>query len=266
MIILTKAIIALALGAAMIASPALKAEAADNIAYENAVTEADEKIVIAEYEAFIASKKSEATAKNSSSDDESAPIEESNAAANDDEAGKSDNKYEGIYNKNSDEDASDNTENKFKEIYDIAMTHASEILSLCAFIGSLVCAVIYKSGLLPMVENGLKSIRSVTAKIKEATDRAELDNKTSLCNINDRIDELEKTLGNATEALSTLAKRLEEIGAQRDYQEKISNLLGGEIDMLYDIFMSSNLPEYEKTRVGERVAKLKKDLNENEGE
>ena len=36
--------------------------------------------------------------------------------------------------------------------------------------------------------------------------------------------------------------------------------------MLYDIFMSSALPEYEKARVGERVAKLKEELNLGEDE
>ena len=261
MMILTKAIIALALGAAIMATPALKAEAT-SIAYANVETEKEsEQIVMAEVEVLSAADIGEATAiKAQSQSDENASTEDSDTMLNNNEADKTESDYE------SNDDNTSNTENKFKEIYDIAMTHASEILSLCAFIGSLACAVIYKSGLLPMVENGLKSIRNATAKIKEVTDRAELDSKTSLCNISSRIDVLEKTLDNATEALSTLAKRLEEIGAQRDYQEKISNLLGGEIDMLYDIFMSSNLPEYEKTRVGERVAKLKKDLNENEGE
>lgn len=260
MMILTKAIIALALGAAIIANPSLEAEATS--IYKNVEIEKEsEKTSMAEVEVLNVTNLDEAIAiKIQSRSDETADTDDLDTVQNNNEADKTENDYE------SNDDNTSNTENKFKEIYEIAMTHASEILSLCAFIGSLVCAVIYKSGLLPMVENGLKSIRSVTAKIKEATDRAELDNKTSLCNINGRIDELEKTLGNATEALSTLAKRLEEIGAQRDYQEKISNLLGGEIDMLYDIFMSSNLPEYEKTRVGERVAKLKKDLNENEGE
>ena len=260
MMILTKAIIALALGAAIIANPSLEAEATS--IYNNVETEKEsEKTSMAEVEVLNVTNLDEAIAiKIQSRSDETADTDDLDTVLNNNEADKTENDYE------SNDDNTSNTENKFKEIYEIAMTHASEILSLCAFIGSLVCAVIYKSGLLPMVENGLKSIRNVTAKIKEATDRAELDNKTSLCNINGRIDELEKTLGNATEALSTLAKRLEEIGAQRDYQEKISNLLGGEIDMLYDIFMSSNLPEYEKTRVGERVAKLKKDLNENEGE
>jgi hypothetical protein len=34
--------------------------------------------------------------------------------------------------------------------------------------------------------------------------------------------------------------------------------------MLYDIFMTSSLPEYEKARVGERMGKLKEVLSEGE--
>ena len=36
-----------------------------------------------------------------------------------------------------------------------------------------------------------------------------------------------------------------------------------QIDMLYDIFMSSALPQYQKDAVGERIAKMKGAIREN---
>ncbi len=154
--------------------------------------------------------------------------------------------------------------NSFEKIYDAAMAHVSEILSLAAFIGSLICAVIYKSGLMPLIEKGLGGIKNAAQKIKEATDRAECDNKASLGYINDKMCELEMAISEMQETVKSATKAMESSVEARAHQARIDGLLSGELDMLYDIFMSSALPEYEKARVGERVAKLKEELNSDE--
>ena len=156
--------------------------------------------------------------------------------------------------------------NSFEKIYDAAMAHVSEILSLAAFIGSLICAVIYKSGLMPLIEKGLGGIKNAAQKIKEATDRAECDNKASLGYINDKMCELEMAISEMQETVKSATKAMESSVEARAHQARIDGLLSGELDMLYDIFMSSALPEYEKARVGERVAKLKEELNSDENE
>jgi hypothetical protein len=156
--------------------------------------------------------------------------------------------------------------NSFEKIYDAAMAHVSEILSLAAFIGSLICAVIYKSGLMPLIEKGLGGIKNAAQKIKEATDRAECDNKASLGYINDKMCELEMAISEMQETIKSATKAMESSVEARAHQARIDGLLSGELDMLYDIFMSSALPEYEKARVGERVAKLKEELNSDENE
>lgn len=160
----------------------------------------------------------------------------------------------------------ENRKNGFDKIYDAAMAHVSEILSLAAFIGSLICAVIYKSGLMPLIERGLGGIKNAAQKIKEATDRAECDNKTSLGYINDKMCELEMAISEMQETIKSATKAMESSVEARAHQARIDGLLSGELDMLYDIFMSSALPEYEKARVGERVAKLKEELNSDENE
>ena len=145
------------------------------------------------------------------------------------------------------------------------LMHISEILSLAAFIGSLICAVIYKSGLMPLMENGLKGLKNAAVKIKEATDRAENDNKESINGISDRITQLEETIADMGEAFTSLKEALSGLEDQRAHQMRLDTILGGELDMLYDIFMTSSLPEYEKERVGDRMGKLKEVLNSGEG-
>jgi hypothetical protein len=167
---------------------------------------------------------------------------------------------------NADDADIEDTKNSFEKIYDAAMAHVSEILSLAAFIGSLICAVIYKSGLMPLIEKGLGGIKNAAQKIKEATDRAECDNKASLGYINDKMCELEMAISEMQETVRSATKAMESSVEARAHQARIDGLLSGELDMLYDIFMSSALPEYEKARVGERVAKLKEELNSDENE
>ena len=162
------------------------------------------------------------------------------------------------------ENKGDEENNDFEELYKVIMNHISEILSLAAFIGSLICAIIYKSGLMPLMENGLKSLKNAATKIKEATDKAEFDNKESIGAISSRINNIEDTVTDLRNAFLALTKTLEGYQGHMDHQKRLDTVLEGELDMLYDIFMTSALPEYEKTRVGERMTKLKEALNSGE--
>ena len=175
----------------------------------------------------------------------------------DDEAGE--------YSDEGEQEAEEVT-NDFEEIYNVAMNHISEILSLAAFVGSLICAIIYKSGLMPLMENGLSSLKNAAVKIKEATDKAECESKESLLTISRKIDDIEDTVGDMCEVFLAVTDALEGYKDQREHQKRVSTVLEGELDMLYDIFMTSALPEYEKARVGEKMTKLKEALNSGEGE
>lgn len=167
---------------------------------------------------------------------------------------------------NEEEPLPEGSQNGFEEIYDTVMMHISEILSLAAFIASLICAIIYKGGLIPLMNNGLQGLKNAVVKIKEATDKAEVDNKESVDGISRRIEELEGAITDMGEAFTSLREALSGLEDQRAHQMRLDTILGGELDMLYDIFMTSSLPEYEKARVGERMTKLKGVLNSDEGE
>ena len=185
----------------------------------------------------------------------------------DEEANKAEDEDAGKAEDTDVENADNNdAENGFEKIYEVLMAHVSEILSLAAFIGSLVCAIIYKSGLMPLMEKGLGGIKNAAQKIKEATDRAECDNKASLGYINDKMNELEIAISEMQETVKAATQAMDSAVDMKAHQARIDGLLAGELDMLYDIFMSSALPEYEKARVGERVAKLKEGLNSDEHE
>lgn len=181
-------------------------------------------------------------------------------------ATENDTNSEGIadekYGQNEDDGASG--AEGFEAFYALVMEHLSEILSLCAFAASLVCAAVYKSGLLPLIERSLNAIGSTTQKIRESAELGEDKRRADIEALSEKLSKLEASLGKLTEDLYECTERMEEKSITAARERRMEALITGELEMLYDIFMSSALPEYEKTRVGERVAKMKEVISSNE--
>lgn len=159
--------------------------------------------------------------------------------------------------------------NVFTTVYEEIMTYAGEILCALTFAGSLILAFAYKKGLLPLVKGSLLGIGNAISKMKEdATENAEKGSKIG--------EDITNRLNDATLTLDTLAEKVSELDimlkeklesedeAQRE-KEEIKLILTSQIDMLYDIFMASALPQYQKDAVGEKVARMKGVIGENEG-
>ena len=162
------------------------------------------------------------------------------------------------------EEAAPDEENVFSRLWDTVSSYATEIFCAMTFTGSLILAYAYKKGLLPLVEKTLVSIGGAVSKIKERTESSEL--------AAERIGtEMEKKLAGAESLILTLTERVNEMndslldvkakehGWEQD-AKSLSVIVSAQVDMLYDIFMSSALPQYQKDAVGERVAKMKEAL------
>ncbi len=158
------------------------------------------------------------------------------------------------------------SKNTFEAIYELCMSHLAEILSLAAFLGSLISAILYKSGLLPLIERGLATISKTAHSIKESAELGEATRKTDYDGLRKKLENLEDTLSALSENLTDYAERLESKSALENRQKRMETLTEAEVDMLYEIFMTSALPEYEKARIGERVAKMKEVINTYEGQ
>ena len=158
-------------------------------------------------------------------------------------------------------------ENVFSSVYNEVASHASEILCAMTFAGSLILAFAYKKGLMPLVKGSLLSIANAISKIKDdTTENAERNAKIG--------ESLEMELENTKATLNTLTDKISELDlmlmekleceddAKRE-KEEFKLILSSQIDMLYDIFMASALPQYQKDAVGERIAKMKGVIGEN---
>lgn len=155
-------------------------------------------------------------------------------------------------------------ENGFEAIYDLVIEHLAEILSLCAFAASLLCAAVYKSGLLPLIERSLSAIGSTAQRIRESTEQGENMRRTEIEGLSEKLRDIEESLTSLAKNLAACSEQMEEKDITAARERRMEALITGELEMLYDVFMSSALPEYEKVRVGERVAKMKEVISADE--
>lgn len=154
--------------------------------------------------------------------------------------------------------------NIFNQIYDAAVLHAAEIFSLLSLIGTMAVSYFYKKGLLPSVKNALSTLGGIVSNIKDTSDKQHADQLSSARELDERLCEFEKTLEGYAKTLKDMETRL--IAEREVYLqlEKTNVILSSQIDMLYDIFMTSALPQYQKEATGERINKMRRELESHE--
>lgn len=171
-----------------------------------------------------------------------------------------------VKNASDGQDGTKDTENaEYESVLDTVAgfitENSAEILSLMTFIGSLVLALTYKRGLLPKLSSALVSIGGSVGNLTESTER-------SVEEISKRVDSIlsegkstEKACIALGENVSTLAEKLEEIKSDSCNIKEFRLILSSQVDMLYDIFMSSALPQYSKDAVFEKISAMKEALS-----
>lgn len=154
------------------------------------------------------------------------------------------------------------TENFFGIVYREILENSDRLLAALAFAGSLLVAFAYKKGLLPLIKASLGALSAAVARLKDESEKASAEACDAILSASDKLD-------SAGEVIDALGKRLESIEKQlkaaNDRQKKgesIYSVINTQIDMLYEVFMSSSLPAYQKEAVGERVAEMKRSLAE----
>lgn len=143
--------------------------------------------------------------------------------------------------------------NFFEKLYDAVTDYISEILCVLAFGGSFLIAVLYKKGLLPLLKGALGAINSAVGKIKDATENSAIADTEKTAKITEALDRAQSLIEAQTRSLLDVEKRLDALSQDKSEREKMKLVLECEVELLYDIFMSSALPEYQKDAVAKRL-------------
>ena len=148
-------------------------------------------------------------------------------------------------------------ENAFSLFFEGVKTYATEILSALTLIASLVLAYAYKSGLTPVITNALTNLGKLLAGMRESASENEKVSKEITAAIGERLEAAEATVAKLTESIEAVTENLRHEEESAGERKKLSAVLEAQIDMMYSLFISSALPEYQKVAVAEKIEKMK---------
>ena len=167
-------------------------------------------------------------------------------------------------------DASESTyetarESIFDEIYGAVMANADKILSAMAFCGTLIVGFAYKRGLLPLLGKAMNAISKSVDGIKEDGIRSAQSTEERLTNIDASIKEIRESSAVTEASISDIEEHISRYDEAMAQDSAMKTVMSAQTDMLYAVFMSSALSQYQKEEIGERIAEMRKELKLNEG-
>ena len=174
---------------------------------------------------------------------------------------KTENTQENPENEEKSPAESTKNQNLFEEIYNLGVENADKIFSVLAFIGTLIVGVGYKSGLLPLLRDALSKLKGAIDQTKEENDKNSLTAKEKMEEISSSIEKIEENIRKNGEELSRIEWQFESYEALLKERAALRTILARQIDMLYAIFMTSSLPQYQKEEIGEKIQKMREELN-----
>ena len=152
------------------------------------------------------------------------------------------------------------TKNGFTLAYNLLLDHLSELLSALTLIASLVVGYFYKKGLLPSVKGVLSGINGAVGRLKESSDKEIENRKSDAKKVEDTLASFEKSLEEQGKLILGIEERLISEEEYYKQKEKLNLILSSQVDMLYNIFISSSLPQYQKDAMNEKILAMKKEL------
>ena len=148
-------------------------------------------------------------------------------------------------------------DNPFEDIFEAASEFSAEIASALAFIGSVLVAFAYKRGLLPSVKSGIVAIGGAVGQLKDSTESTSRHQEQMLEEFTERLSRAEDVLERFGKAIDEIAEKTEDGKSAAADRADMKALMSAQIDMLYDIFMTSSLPQYQKDAVNQRVREMR---------
>lgn len=140
--------------------------------------------------------------------------------------------------------------------------HSGEILSLLAFVGSIILALVYKLGLTPLVRGALSSMLNSLGVLKASVEESDSKCTGAVSILEERIASTEEIVKRLDEAIATTTDAIKAEEANSGERADMRLIMQMQINMLYDIFMTSALPQYQKDAVGERISAMNKLLTD----
>lgn len=150
--------------------------------------------------------------------------------------------------------------NIFDEIYGVLEENADKVFSILAFVGTLVVGVGYKSGLLPLLRDALSKLKSAIDGVKADGEVSKALTESKMGEISAAIEDINTAIEKNNGELARIEWQFENYEQLMAERESMRLILAGQVDMLYAIFMSSALPQYQKDEIGTKIQQMREEL------
>lgn len=151
-------------------------------------------------------------------------------------------------------------ENAFEYVYNLLLDHSSEIFSALACIFSAIMMLCYRKGILPLVKKALGIIRGGVDTLNEEAQRQSCLSDSAKQLIEEKLTDAKGILEKIDSSFATFDERLKVCEEVRDGEESFRKIISAQVELLYEIFMSATLPQYEKDRIGEMIGAMRSEL------
>ena len=160
------------------------------------------------------------------------------------------------------ESASDSGENIFASIYSVIIKNSDKILSAFAALASVLLALLYKRGLLPILKGSISKLNATVSSLREENAKALQDTREDMLASKNTLEEAERVFRSLESRLSSLEQTLTLSAEEQAERKNLKSVVITQIDMLYEVFMSSSLPAYLKESIAERIGEMKREIKD----
>ena len=150
--------------------------------------------------------------------------------------------------------------NPFESAFSLVCDYSSEIFSALAFVGTLIVAHFYKKGMLPTLKGALTGVSRSLGAVSDKTEAALSPISERAEAISDTIDSIKGVVDTLSSSLLRVEGELSALCEGDRERAAYKTIMLSQVEMLYDIFMSSALPQYKKDEIGERIAAMREEL------
>lgn len=153
---------------------------------------------------------------------------------------------------------------------DALKANNESILAGFAALGSIIIALSYKKGLLPLLRKGLGQLSNVLKggldKANASVEELKASNDTQMKALAEAVTPM---LEKAAVAMEQAAAAQEKISAleksaveEQNARKVLSTVLSAQMEMFYQFFMAVNMPQYQKDKLGETYLQMKKKITD----
>lgn len=148
----------------------------------------------------------------------------------------------------------------FALLYRDITENLDTVFGAFAALGTVLVAFSYKRGMLPLLRGGVGVLSDKVKEIGKQSEKMEKESSENAQFVKNQLQMMMDSFRECADSVQEFGNALKELREKSDEMDVLRSLLAEEVNLLYDIFSSSSLPQYQKEIVARRVEEMRATL------